>query len=438
MDPVQKRRMQNRLAQRNHRTDVGLKKRGGQINKNNKSEETGGKHQDHEKASSIKRTAQEQGDFGGTSGEIPTGRRESLPGFQNRAKYNNTYHLYGDAFLMQEQSSTVFSTDCEMNLDSVLDKELSSYRYNVLSGENFLNGLRGDETSAHQDPILRFDADAMELEWLSQPDSTIDNPMNSTEHPHNQKENKHRAHYHDRTSSMKSCCCGSSAALENPPLQDLVDVSSRSSQYQYILSCVQRAGFENFDSMVSDYYTCQFEKNSVADRAQKTSRGKHLCSVLSNLHEHSREWTTSESRGFRDQIIKAAEGIYDEEFTRFAQRREKKTPRKQSDPAFSRDQKSLESSGSSAHEDGDEDHSRLLSGGIPNSGTLGELHRLYPNKLPNVWALLTELAGASGAQAEAATLMATSLLHHTRMDPKVDIRSLMLRLLDSLDESPDM
>lgn len=88
------------------------------------------------------------------------------------------------------------------------------------------------------------------------------------------------------------------------------DSDTLSMRYQYVIDHVKRAGFKNFDAMVSGYYTLPFAKNSTADRAQKVSRSKQLRSVLETLHKNSREWTKWEARGFQDQIVEAAEGIY--------------------------------------------------------------------------------------------------------------------------------
>lgn len=172
--------------------------------------------------------------------------------------------------------------------------------------------------------------------------------------------------------------------------RDSVESCNPTARYQYIIECVKKAGFDNVDSMVSGYYTLTFDKNSVADRAQTASRGKHLRNVLSSLHENSRDWTTWEARGFRDQIVEAAEGIYGAEFSRLAQRVEKKKSRnKRSASATSVEDKTPVST-SSPYED---DHSMWREGdsiAVLNDDpmietlsheTLSDLNRLYQNEV---------------------------------------------------------
>lgn len=89
--------------------------------------------------------------------------------------------------------------------------------------------------------------------------------------------------------------------------------ATNTSRFKAILTFVRAAGFPDFDSMVTSYYTSTFQKNSVAELAQRSSRGRKLANVLENLQESSSKWTVWESRGYREKIVESAQGMYTQE-----------------------------------------------------------------------------------------------------------------------------
>ena len=223
---------------------------------------------------------------------------------------------------------------------------------------------------------------------------------------------------------------------------------TNTTRFQTILDTVQAAGFENFDAAVSSYYTHAFEKNSAADLAQKTSRARRLAGVMTSLHESSANWTLWEARGYRHQVVQAAESIYSSEVSRLAHSRK----RKRGHGSASRSPSEFEGSSSefeSSTPSSASTRSRRASEHPRTS--LGELQRVYQNKvcflpsflftfplaqnvliastdpaiqLPNLWALLTELAGAQGFQCERAALAAALLLNNSiNNDIDMDSRS---------------
>ncbi|MCJ1386324.1 hypothetical protein MMC17_009450 [Xylographa soralifera] len=223
----------------------------------------------------------------------------------------------------------------------------------------------------------------------------------------------------------------------------LLDEGANTACFKEMLSITQAAGFDSFDSLVLRYYTSKFEKNSIPDIAQRRSRGRNLHRVLKALHKSSMTWTTWEARGYREKIFEAAESIYVADFERLESSiRKKLKPNRSGEnkfPPFS----SASSSGSelplTANKTYDEDNSTKATGNLATTLPISregvrlpslEMQRLYQNKLPNLWALLTELAGPNSMQCERAVLATIALLHNTRRSPDIDLYELILVLLE--------
>lgn len=212
--------------------------------------------------------------------------------------------------------------------------------------------------------------------------------------------------------------------------------------FEGVLESVQAAGFEDFDSAVSTYYTYNFENDSAPDLAQKASRARRLRRVLTELHDSSATWTLWEARGYRDKIVQAAESVYDDEISGLAA------------------QRGTGGRSTSALGSGDDSYASGETGAtfpfVDHQGRQGALlsqtspvntQRLYQNKvsgddlvrrsrwadrhhqLPNLWSLLTRLAGAQGPRCGWAALVAASVLDSTRHGYDVHLQELSSGLL---------
>lgn len=96
--------------------------------------------------------------------------------------------------------------------------------------------------------------------------------------------------------------------------------ATNTSRFKAILTFVRAAGFPDFDSMVTSYYTSNFQKNSAPELAQRSSRGRRLGQVLESLQESSSNWTVWESRGYREQVTDSAQGMYAQELEQVVKR----------------------------------------------------------------------------------------------------------------------
>ena len=93
--------------------------------------------------------------------------------------------------------------------------------------------------------------------------------------------------------------------------------ASLAERLEYVLQCAHNVGFENFDSMMSKYYTTDFEHNSGISNEQCLSRNRRLPGVLAELRKHSKNWTMWERQGYLQEILKTAQDIYVAEIGNF-------------------------------------------------------------------------------------------------------------------------
>lgn len=80
-----------------------------------------------------------------------------------------------------------------------------------------------------------------------------------------------------------------------------------------ILAYARTAGFENRDSFAISYYTEHFESSHALSHAQKWSRQHRLSDLIHALRRSSRLWDEGESRGLKEENLRAAETIYKKE-----------------------------------------------------------------------------------------------------------------------------
>ncbi|UPX18774.1 uncharacterized protein EKO05_0009065 [Ascochyta rabiei] len=87
----------------------------------------------------------------------------------------------------------------------------------------------------------------------------------------------------------------------------------------HVLHAADGMGFENFDVVITDYYTAKFRKGSLPFYAQSASRSRRLRQFLIDLHESSKTWTGKEAQGYHEERVLAMERSYEEEFQQLAE-----------------------------------------------------------------------------------------------------------------------
>jgi hypothetical protein len=76
-----------------------------------------------------------------------------------------------------------------------------------------------------------------------------------------------------------------------------------------LLERVEDAGFENFDSLVTAYYSSTFPESSPLYIEQSLSRERRLSRVLWEIFRSPAQWADREREGFNEEITKISESI---------------------------------------------------------------------------------------------------------------------------------
>ncbi|KAJ4858302.1 hypothetical protein T069G_06569 [Trichoderma breve] len=76
-----------------------------------------------------------------------------------------------------------------------------------------------------------------------------------------------------------------------------------------IMEAVQAAGFDSFDALVSAYYCDTFGEASSLANEQRLSRNRRLPKVIADVFQATKGWSTWERRGFQEEILKTSEAM---------------------------------------------------------------------------------------------------------------------------------
>ncbi|KAL1619692.1 hypothetical protein SLS56_010024 [Neofusicoccum ribis] len=87
---------------------------------------------------------------------------------------------------------------------------------------------------------------------------------------------------------------------------------------EYVLECAQTAGFDSFDALASAYYTGTFDDGSLLAAEQRLSRNRRLSKLLADVFDAARGWSAWERRGFHEEILQSAEAMLVAECAGFA------------------------------------------------------------------------------------------------------------------------
>ncbi|KAL4815492.1 hypothetical protein BDW67DRAFT_185767 [Aspergillus spinulosporus] len=77
----------------------------------------------------------------------------------------------------------------------------------------------------------------------------------------------------------------------------------------WVLDWAQRVGFEGLDDLALQYYTHNFDARSSLALEQRMSRHRSLPTMVAELRRSCDGWSTWQSRGYLDEILKSAEEI---------------------------------------------------------------------------------------------------------------------------------
>ncbi|QUC19064.1 uncharacterized protein UV8b_03305 [Ustilaginoidea virens] len=144
---------------------------------------------------------------------------------------------------------------------------------------------------------------------------------------------------------------------------------SFSNNFGRIMHEVQAAGFSTFDDFVSAYYTTSFAESSPLAAQQHSSRSRGLPSLLGEVFAATHQWTEWEKQGTYEQCLRISESLLKTEVSK---------PHSAVRGALDHLVEQL-------------DNSAADPAAVPKA--FSELARVLQDEQPNVWALLRMLAG---------------------------------------------
>ncbi|KAM3508847.1 hypothetical protein MY11210_006558 [Beauveria gryllotalpidicola] len=93
------------------------------------------------------------------------------------------------------------------------------------------------------------------------------------------------------------------------------DSSTQDVSLERIREFVEDAGYESLEAMMAAYYSANLSASANSRPAQAVGRSRRLRSFLSAIHRSHVEWGEQERNAYREEIVRAAEGIYADELS---------------------------------------------------------------------------------------------------------------------------
>lgn len=78
---------------------------------------------------------------------------------------------------------------------------------------------------------------------------------------------------------------------------------------QNIMKQIESAGFRDFDALVMTYYCESFRESSPLAYEQQLSRARRLPGIIAELSKTAKQWPDGEQRGFYEEAMRTAEGM---------------------------------------------------------------------------------------------------------------------------------
>ncbi|KAF2648523.1 hypothetical protein K491DRAFT_557642, partial [Lophiostoma macrostomum CBS 122681] len=160
-----------------------------------------------------------------------------------------------------------------------------------------------------------------------------------------------------------------SATLDNP--------LSGSTPFSLIFKAMKASGFPTFDQMATTYYTGNFARSSATHEMQRRSRIRHLRVLLIAIKTKSKSWGPREQRAWTEEVIDAGEEIHATEVRRLLVRMR------------------------------DDEMDDMMT----QRNNLDLQEDFFQEHLPDLWALLNQIAATSGLEQPYASRVVLSALH---------------------------
>ncbi|KAL6903108.1 hypothetical protein GGI43DRAFT_401264, partial [Trichoderma evansii] len=162
------------------------------------------------------------------------------------------------------------------------------------------------EQTAHSHLFTPEGSGSMEFDFNHPPD-VWKNVMFTPTSPHTTHsfESLSSARQHNTSATANKTNTRGSAS----PSDISADNTSLDENLLFILECADSLGFDNFDSLVTTYYNERFYESSLLASEQRLSRNRRLPKVLAEIFHAAGNWSDLEQRGLREEILNQTESM---------------------------------------------------------------------------------------------------------------------------------
>ncbi|EHK47618.1 hypothetical protein TRIATDRAFT_51934 [Trichoderma atroviride IMI 206040] len=161
---------------------------------------------------------------------------------------------------------------------------------------------------------MEYSFDTNAEEWKTGAISKVQSlPLPTPSNNNIQNNNNHATPYSAPTTPSAVLDCpvitGPDSSTISPIPQPAVENISLDERMEGIMQKVRAAGFESFDALVTAYYCGNFVEASPLANEQRLSRNRRLPKVIDNVFQATTQWSAWERRGFQEEILKTAESM---------------------------------------------------------------------------------------------------------------------------------
>ncbi|CAI6338800.1 unnamed protein product [Periconia digitata] len=401
---VEARRLQNRLAQRNHRR---------RLRESNQESESIPQDAENESMSSDGHPHHHQPTHSRSESDLSLEHHpplipdyslaESIPGGPQSISGTSTSAI---SLLAHDSQGTDDLSLQQMNAN------MAQSQSTFMAHNCGCNGITGP-CAAHVEMIWAQSSvstsSSSQGQNFSRPPSRPDPPKSSNESsppfPHTGSGNLDNVALHPTFINEFSTNIANSAVSTNDLWSNTKNtpaVTEETRRFEMVLEMVRTAGFQDLESMMGAYYTSQFEQDSLPAMAQSTSRSRRLKSLLKEISDSSTSWPRWQSRGFYEVVANMTASICTDEMDQIGG----------SNPYMS-------------HPTTSHDDLRRMIIALERLVKDTEAHKLHhhkqmgvmeaiPDTMPHLWALLTETAGGSSVYCERIIKAVLLILLHAR------------------------
>ncbi|PTB36580.1 hypothetical protein M441DRAFT_31164 [Trichoderma asperellum CBS 433.97] len=149
--------------------------------------------------------------------------------------------------------------------------------------------------------------------WKTGTMSKIESPSPPSHNDNNHNNNNNMLPFSAPTTPNAVLDCheitGSGSSIISPMPQLAQETISLDERMEGIMEKVRAAGFDSFDALVSAYYCGNFGEASFLANEQRLSRNRRLPKVIDDVFQATKHWSAWERRGFQEEILKTAESM---------------------------------------------------------------------------------------------------------------------------------